>query len=504
MRFVRRLGALLGPLLVALALLAVAEGGLRLGGFEADIGMGGDPKANLIPFFHPGTQLDGTPVWERNDAPIAFRRDKPANGLRVFVLGESPVFGWPFRADLAFPRFLGDRLAAAFPDRSVEVVNCGVNGVGSWHVLRILEEEVVHHAPDVVLIYAGHGDWLAPPPVEVLRFQRHLANLRLFQLAAVAQARWRRFRYGLFDAGRLKALNDPFGYGRQRARGELTLSRAEAAEITRRFAANLRAMVQGAERAGATVVLGTLSQNLRDFPPGASRHRRGLSPAGRARWGALIEQAIRSAGSGDCPTAITALDEALQIDHRAALAYYHRARCLDALGHLGRARAGYRIASDRDEVPLGARTASNDAIRTVAADMGVRLVDTERALAQASPHGLVGQEWFFDHVHPTFAGHVALARAFAEALGAPGGTWPDPHALEAQHPDLMKQTHVARILVYLMLGWYDLADREVDEMGRSGTATATGEQIAQLHEGVAYLRRADPSPARTDLPEAAD
>lgn len=504
MRLLRHLLAIVGPVLVALVFLALCEGGLRLWGFTADIGMGGDPKANLIPIFHPGTRPDGTPVWERKDAPVAFRRDKPANGLRVFVLGESPVFGWPFGTDFAFPRFLGDRLTAAFPDRTVEVVNCGVNGIGSWHVLRILEEEVVHHAPDVVVIYAGHGDWLAPPPVEVPPILRRLADLRLFQLAAVANDRWRRFRYGLFDAGRLKALNDPFGYGRQRARGELTLSHAEAAEISRRYAANLRVMIEASRRAGATVVLGTLSQNLRDFPPGGSRHRRGISLARRERWKTLVEGAAGSARTGECPAAIAALDEALRLDHRPALAYYDRARCLDALGRFGRARAGYRIASDRDEVPLGARAVSNDVIRAVAGETGVQLVDTERVLANASPHGLIGREWFFDHVHPSFAGQVALARTFADALGAPGGTWPDPAVLEAQHPELMKQAYAARILVYLMLGWYDVADREVDDLERSGTSAATHDEFVELHQGVAKVRSADPSRARTDLPEATD
>jgi lysophospholipase L1-like esterase len=502
MPVLRRLGVVLGPGLVTVALLALLEGGLRLGGFKADIGLGGDPKANLIPLFQPGTAADGTPVWQRNDAAIAFRRDKPANGLRVFVLGESPVFGWPFGADLAFPRFLNDRLAEAFPDRTVEVVNCGVNGVGSWHVRRILEEEVVHHAPDVVVIYSGHGDWLAPQPVEIPRALRYVAHTRLFQLATVVNTRWRRFRYGPFDAGRLKALNDPFGYGRQRARGELTLSHAEEGAILGRFAENLRTMVQEARHAGAMVVLGTLSQNLRDFPPGASRHRPGLASPERARWATLIEEASRSAGAGDCGVALTALDAALHIDDRPALAHYERARCLDALGRYAGARTSYRLASDLDAVPLGARAGSNEVIRAVAAETGVRLVDAEGVLATASPHGLIGREWFFDHVHPTLAGQVALARAFAEALGAPDGRWPDPRAIEAARPDLAKQTHVARILVYLMLGWYDVADREVDEMGR--TTPATGEQIAQLHEGVAYLRRSDPSRARTDLPEAAD
>ncbi len=500
-----RLVSVLGPVLMAVALLLAIEGGLRLAGFEAKISAGGDPKANLIPLFHPATRADGVRVWQRTDAPTAFLRDKPPNALRIFVLGESPVFGWPFGPDFAFPRFLHDRLAAAFPDRVVEVVNAGLNGVGSWHVRRLVEEEIVGYAPDVVVIYTGHGDWLVPPPVEVPPLLRRLTTLRLFQLAAVTEARWRRWRYGQFDAGRLKAMNDPFGYGRQRARGELTLSRAESDRIVQRFTDNLRAMVRAAQHAGATVLLGTLSQNYRDFPPGASRHRLGLSPAARARWTALIDRADDRLASGDHPAALAALDEAHRIDPRPALAYYERARCLDALGRHGRARADYRIASDRDEVPMGAREASNGAIRAVAAETGTRLVDVAYAIAHDSPHGLVGQRWFFDHEHPTFAGQLAIARAFAPALGAPGGIWPDPRVLEAQHPDLMKQAWGGRILVYAMLGWYDVADRQIEEEAQRFPDLARApQQIAALRDGIETLRRADPARPRTDLPEAVD
>jgi len=496
-----RLLSFLGPLLVTAGLLVAIECGLRLAGFEAKISAGGDPTANLVPLFHPATRADGTPVWQRSDTPASFLREKPSNGFRVFVLGESPVLGWPFGADFAFPRFLENRLAAAFPDRVVEVVNCGANGVGSWHVRRILEEEVVRHAPDVVIVYTGHGDWLVPPPVEVPRLVQSFARFRIVQLAAAANARWRRWRYGQFDVGRLKALNDPFGYGRQRARGELTLSRAESERIVARFTENLRAMVDSARRAGATVILGTLGQNLRDFPPGASRHRRGLPAVARARWAELVENAERSP---DLHSALGALDDALRIDRRPALTYYDRARRLEAAGRFGSARAGYRIASDRDEVPMGARSVSNDVIRAVAAEKGVVLVDVAATLARASHHGLVGEHWFFDHAHPTFAGHVAIARAFAPALGAPGGAWPDPAALETAHPDLVNRAWAGRILVDIMLGWYDVAGREVDEEARRFPDLVSPEKAAGLREGIALLRREDPARPRTDLPEAVD
>src|SRR5207247_293546 len=117
--------------------------------------------------------------------------------------------------------------------------------------------------------------------------------------------------------------------------------------------------------------------------------------------------------------ALALLDQARRLDPRPAIGEYLRGQCLDRLGRLGKARAAYRRASDLDEVPLGARSSFNTVIARVAAETGAQLVDVGGALAQASRHGLVGRELFFDHLHPTIAGHVVIARVLARSLGAP-------------------------------------------------------------------------------------
>jgi lysophospholipase L1-like esterase len=497
--FFCRLSGVLGPVAVAAALAAAFEGGLRLAGFEAKIASGPDPRANLLPLFRPAAAPDGTPILQRGDAPVVLRRDKPADGLRVFVLGESSVFGFPFGPDLAFARFLGDRLTAAFPGRTVEVANGGVPAVASWHVRRILEQEVVHYAPDVVIVYMGHNDWCVPAPAAAPTLPQALARSRLYQLATVAGARWRRWRYGPLDEQRLRATNDPFGYARLRARGLQHLSRRDQAELSARFAENLRAVVRGAQRAGARVLVATVGQNLRDFSPGASRHRRGISPAARARWAALAAAGRRSLEDGDCPAALTALRRARRLDPRPAIAHYLRGRCLDRLGRFGRARAAYRLASDLDEVPMGARTSTNAIIARVAAETGAQLVDVASAMARESPHGLVGEELFFDHVHPTIAGHVAIARQLARALAPPGGySWPDAEQLVAGQPDARKRAVVASVIVDMMLGRYDTALRAVRDAERWFP------ELVEARAGIERGRETDPVRPWNDLPEAAD
>ena len=53
----------------------------------------------------------------------SFLAEKPGNGLRIFTLGGSSAFGFPWGAEAAFTRLVGDTLAAAHPERHIEAVN---------------------------------------------------------------------------------------------------------------------------------------------------------------------------------------------------------------------------------------------------------------------------------------------------------------------------------------------------------------------------------------------
>ena len=90
-----------------------------------------------------------------------FARDKDARAFRVFALGASTLLGFPNPAYTSFPNFLQQMLADAYPAREIEVVNCGVTAINSF-VLREFVEEVAEHEPDLVVIYAGHNEFVGP------------------------------------------------------------------------------------------------------------------------------------------------------------------------------------------------------------------------------------------------------------------------------------------------------------------------------------------------------
>jgi lysophospholipase L1-like esterase len=494
-----RAGRLIGPILLSVVALVAVEAGLRLAGFEAAISGGGAPRLNLLPLFRPATRSDGTAILQRRDAPVSFEERKAPNGMRVFVLGESSVIGFPFGTEFAFPAFLQQRLQQAFPDRRVEVVNCGVPGIASWQV-RQIADEIAAYQPDVVIVYTGHNDWIIPGPEAVDPLSRHLSGLRLYQLAVVWNDALRRWWYGPIDEGRLRDKGEAFGSLRDRARGRSTLTKREREWTAARYADNLRAIVARAQSAGARVLLASLGQNLSDFPPGASRHRPGLSGAERDRWRAEVEAADRLRRAGDCPGALAHLDQALAIDARPALVQYARGKCLEALGRFDEARAAYVLASDLDEAPLGAPSQFNTILFAVARETGAEFVDVAGALDRRSEHGLVGSELFVDHVHPTVEGHFEIARALAAALGSAdtGDRAPSPEAIAARRPDLKKVVHLANIVLYTTLGWYDTAFDEVPD------ADWTQEEALKTRQMLERLRAEDALPSWSQVPDAPD
>src|SRR3569832_1808561 len=56
----------------------------------------------------------------------------PPNGYRIVVMGESTTAGWPYPFNVVFSRLLNQRLADAFPDKYIEVVNVAISAINSY------------------------------------------------------------------------------------------------------------------------------------------------------------------------------------------------------------------------------------------------------------------------------------------------------------------------------------------------------------------------------------
>jgi len=350
-----------------------------------------------------------------------FAAHKPDDGFRLFVLGGSSAFGFPWGADVAFPRSLGLALEATATDRFVESVNAAAMSYGS-HRLRILAGELLDYEPDALVIYGGHNEFIER------RFYRDLIDRRPeLDFVRALLHRWRLFSSLTRVYERNRAVDAEPAPGGSRSTGELLgldviredssdVGEAETEMVRATFEENLRAIVADARQAGVAVLLCTLPSNLRDWRPNQSYFDASIGSQVRRRVLALLEQAKSASAAGEHAAAGEALERAVEAAPGYAEAWFRLGRAYEHLDRWKEADLAYRRARDSDGQPSRAPEAINRTIRTVARETGVILVDVERIFVEASPHGILGFDLFEDYVHPKPSGHRLIARKLWRVL----------------------------------------------------------------------------------------
>jgi tetratricopeptide (TPR) repeat protein len=366
-----------------------------------------------------------------------FAAHKPDGALRIFVIGGSSAYGFPWDERSSFSRFLRDALRATWPDRQIEVINSAAMSYGS-HRLRILTHELLTYEPDLLVLYGGHNEYVER------RFYNEMLD-RDDELDVVRKTldRWRFYSLltRVLERSRRTELEDRTNVdSRAKTTGELLgldvvrekptrISPDEAEEVRRRFEENLRAIVELARLADVTVVLCTVPSNLSGWAPNASRFSSNVSAADRPQVQSLLDQGRRALERGDPALAASLLESAADLAPGYAEVSYLIGQAYERLGRWDEARAAFSRARDSDAQPARAPAALNDAIRDVAADLKVTLVDVERAFESVAPHGLLGFNLFEDYVHPKPEGHRLIAlelwtRVLEDGLIAPPRTAP--------------------------------------------------------------------------------
>jgi len=348
-----------------------------------------------------------------------FRDPKPPGTFRVFFVGASSVQGWPHPPNASMCAFLQVLLSAVWPDRQVEVINCGVTAVNSYS-LRAWVPELLDYEPDLVVVYAGHNEFYGPYGVGSLHGVGTSRTAALVHIWLNQQRTFQLLRRAVRAVrppppppkGKLMEL-----LAKERAiRLDSELYRAGLAN----FRANLEDIAAAVREAGVPLVLCGLVCNQRDLVPLASVHRDRLSPAEREQWQDHFENGTRRLAGYEPERALAAFQQAAKIDDSYAELVFRMAQCYEQLGRYDRARELFERARDLDALRFRASGQMNRIIRQVA-EGTARYVDTEQAFRRASPQGLIGWNLMTDHVHPTARGHYLIARAICEALARPGG-----------------------------------------------------------------------------------
>jgi tetratricopeptide (TPR) repeat protein len=273
-------------------------------------------------------------------------------------------------------RVIEVQLRHAYPQVRFEVVNAAVTAINS-HLGRGIAADCAQLEPDLFIVYEGHNEVIGPfGPAGVfapflqsetaIRATVWLKGTRLAQLA-----------------GHLGRPNAPAGWGGMEMflRQQIRHDDPRLETVRGHFRANLIAIADSARTAGATTLLCTTVANQRDFAPF-------LSPDGAA------EHAYRQG--------------------QEALAARRDADARDLL----------RRALDLDALRFRADSALNRIIHDLGAQVGkthngrLEMVDLAAALAARSPHGIPGDEFFYEHVHLNLRGTHEAALALLPSIAA--------------------------------------------------------------------------------------
>jgi tetratricopeptide (TPR) repeat protein len=353
-------------------------------------------------------------------SPDLFLMPKPAGSFRIFCLGGSTTVGYPFWFNGAFSTFLRERLARAFPDRPVEVINVGMTATNSFTTLD-MARDLMEYEPDLLLVYDGHNEFygaLGAASRESFRTPRWLTNL---SLRAIHLRTFLLVRDAIAGAMRLAGSEEktqPLGTMMEKlARGQfIPYGSTTYLEGLETFRANLRDLAALCRDRGVPLILSTQVSNLRDLQPfvsGGSPHL----PTGAVRErDEALNRSMTALMNGDPGLALEAAEQAATIDSVHAETCYRLARVLDTLGRDADARAQYMRARDLDQLRFRTSSDFNDVIRAQDDGGACRVVDMERVFMEHSPDSLIGGALMFEHLHPRSSGYFLMADAFADVM----------------------------------------------------------------------------------------
>jgi tetratricopeptide (TPR) repeat protein len=335
----------------------------------------------------------------------SFLADKPAGGLRMFCIGGSSSWGFPWGAKVAFTSIIGEAVAASHPGLQVEAVNA--SGISyAMHRMNIVADELAGYKPDIFLVYEGHNEFIEPAFFEKLKHRSSVRNRVEYWLA-----HWRLYSlmwFGLEKLKRRQPLNPEELDATVQRDQTRTFSKVEKAEIIAEFRWRLERLVHRAQSDGIKVLLATVPCNLRAWSPEGSAIEN-VNDEDSKKWERSFLSGKKRLRDSDWAGACADLAQAARIAPGHAETQFLLGKAYEAVKAWDDARLAYERACDADIKPIRRLSGINDVIRSVALESGALLVDVDKIFEQHSEHGLVGFNLIEDYVHPTREGHELIA-----------------------------------------------------------------------------------------------
>ena len=352
-----------------------------------------------------------------------FASSKSPRAFRIFCMGGSTTYGRPFDDRTSFCGWLRAFLQALYPSRIWEVINAGGISYASYRVV-LLMEEIIRYDPDLFIVYSGHNEFLESityshvrkTPRWILDLDNLLNRTRVYSVLKRLIESVIHERFTLDgDVNSPASLPDEVDALLDHSIGPDAYHRdlRWRSNVLSYFRQNLQRMVEISEDADAKLIFAIPASNLKNNSPFKSESDASLTVQQTKNRSRYFSEAQTSVQDGLWFEAISNLRKAEAIDPVRADIQYHLGQIYFTVGDFKNAKQAFQRALDEDVCPLRALSSITAQINDVAAELDVPVVDFRGLLEKDSyqnyGHDILGEDYFYDHVHPQIAAHRKLA-----------------------------------------------------------------------------------------------
>ncbi len=357
-------------------------------------------------------------MYYRKGSHDYFEVNKSPQTIRVFCFGESTTAGFPYEYNAIPSEFLRDRLAAAFPDKNVEVINTAIAATNSFTVDEFADE-LVKYKPDLFIIYMGQNEYYGVYGVgstisigknrSIIKAYLWLENFKTFILLKNiinSVSGW----FGPDNAHENKVLME------EMANTSIRYDSDDFNTGVNTFRENYREIINTARENNIPILISSLVRNENNLPPFVSFHSYSLSDSAKTLSEKLFKSGVDSMNEGKYSAAEDLLSRAIAVDSMPANFHYALAKCLEESGRYTEAEAQYSLTADLDGLRFRAPSEFNKIIFSLGNEYNIPVADVKQMFKKNSANGIIGLGLLVDHVHPNIQGYFLLSKTWYESI----------------------------------------------------------------------------------------
>lgn len=346
-----------------------------------------------------------------------FKKEKPDNTYRIFVLGASTGIGYPYSLNGSFHRMLLYRLNRQFPDKKIEILNLSITGINSY-ALRSFTNEILQMNPDAIMIYAGHNEYYGALGVasnQRLGLNRNIIN------ASIYLKRFRVIQLAFNITAKVKMIifNDEqhqnMGMMQEMAEKQEVIYDSKIFRLgLNQFEKNMDELLFVYSKYNIPVYLSNIVSNEKGQKPFVSRLNASIDTA---KFMAGYNLGLEAFNKNDFNTSLAKLLTVNKIDSTYAMNNFLLGEMFYAKSDFINAHRYYSNAKELDALRFRAPEAINDIIDSFCHKYNnIHFIDSKKKFVENSDHGILGNKLFVEHLHPTLLGYFLISDAFFDVL----------------------------------------------------------------------------------------